>query len=325
MTAAADPLRTKRRRRVGLGTAVCLLTVTAVTAGAGSAIALPGAARADPPSSSSPAPAGRGPATSSPCGTVVIPTPTYQHVIWIWMENHTASQVLGAAAAPYTTALARRCGRAAHYASVGSPSLPNYLGATSGATHGIGDDNPPASHPLAVANLFAQVRASGQTERSFEESMRSPCQLQADGAYAVKHNPAPYYVGPGDRAACVHDDVPLGRTTAGTLRRDLEQGTLPAFSFITPNLCSDTHDCAVRVGDRWLSQWMPVILGSAAYRQGRTVVFVVWDEPTPMPLVVISPRTTPGTVAGPSFSHYALLRTTEELLGLSSRLGASTA
>jgi hypothetical protein len=40
-----------------------------------------------------------------------------------------------------------------------------------------------------------------------------------------------------------------------------------------------------------------------------------------MPLVVISPRTTPGTVAGPSFSHYALLRTTEELLGLSSRLG----
>jgi hypothetical protein len=242
-------------------------------------------------------------------------------VIWIWMENHTASEVLGSADAPYTTGLASRCGRAARYASVGSPSLPNYLGATSGATHGIGDDDPPASHPLAVANLFRQVRASGQTERSYEESMRSPCQLESAGEYAVKHNPAPYYVGPGDRAACGKDDVSLGTTTGGALRRDLEQGTLPTFSFITPNVCSDTHDCAVREGDRWLERWMPLILDSGAYRQGRTAVFVVWDEPTPMPLVVISPRTHPGTVARLPLSHYALLRTTEELLGLSPLLG----
>ncbi len=268
-------------------------------------------------------PAGATPATASlPCGIAAAPISRYQHVIWIWMENHTESEVLGSADAPYTTQLARRCGRAGHYASVGSPSLPNYLGATSGATQGVSDDDPPPRHPLAVANLFRLVRTAGQTERSYEESMRTACQLASDGEYAVKHNPAPYYVGSGDRAACAHDDVALGTPAAGGgLHRDLVRGTLPAFSFITPNLCSDTHDCPVRDGDRWLAQWMPMIVGSATYREGRTAVFVVWDEPTPMPLVVISPSIKPGTVARVPLDHYALLRTTEELLGLSPLLG----
>jgi phosphatidylinositol-3-phosphatase len=59
-------------------------------------------------------------------------------VIWIWMENHQWSQVLAASSpAPYTRSLAAQCGTATNYASVGSPSLPNYLGATSGSTQGI--------------------------------------------------------------------------------------------------------------------------------------------------------------------------------------------
>src|SRR6202521_780621 len=68
---------------------------------------------------------------------------TYEHVIWIWMENHTYSQVIDNGAAPYTTQLAHQCGTATNYAIVGSPSLPNYIGATAGSTFGIADDNPP--------------------------------------------------------------------------------------------------------------------------------------------------------------------------------------
>jgi hypothetical protein len=45
-------------------------------------------------------------------------------------------------------------------------------------------------------------------------------------------------------------------------------------------------------------------------------VFVVWDEPTPMPFLAIAPSIRPGTVVANRVDHYALLRTTEELLGL---------
>ena len=140
-----------------------------------------------------------GPAT--PCGSLAAPPARDQHVVWIWMENHTWSQVIGSPDAPYLTSLARLCGTDHRDAAVGSPSLPNYLGATSGSTQGIADDADPGVHSFASDNLFRQVRAARGTERSFVESMPEPCSLVSAGAYAAKHNPAVYYDGPGDRAA----------------------------------------------------------------------------------------------------------------------------
>ena len=45
-------------------------------------------------------------------------------------------------------------------------------------------------------------------------------------------------------------------------------------------------------------------------------MFVVWDEPTPMPNVVMSPSTPAGKTVDEAFDHYSLLRTTEEMLRL---------
>ena len=151
--------------------------------------------------------------------------------------------------------------------------------------------------------------------------MPDNCHLSGAGRYAVKHNPQAYLVGGGDRAACRRDDVPLGTLAGGPFVDDLGAGRLPSFSFVTPDLCDDTHDCAVSVGDAWLRDWIGIILGSATYAAGRTAVFVVWDEPTPVPLLVIAPTTPAGTTSTAPFDHYSLLRTTEEFLGLPVGLG----
>jgi hypothetical protein len=259
------------------------------------------------------------PAPAGPCGWAAAAPATYQHVIWIWMENHTWSQVLGdPKAAPYAVALAGHCGTDTNYHTVGSPSLPNYIGATSGGTQGISDDADPTSHPLAVDNLFRQVRTAGGTARSYEEDMTQPCQTTSAGDYAVKHDPAAYYVGGQDRAACRADDVPLAQ-----LAGDVAAGKLPTFAFITPNLCHDTHDCPVATGDTWLAGFLPSLLTSATYRAGSTAIVVMWDEESPMPNILIGPAVHPGTVSSAPADHYALLRTTEDLLGLSGHLGAA--
>ena len=252
----------------------------------------------------------------SPCDTGPSAMKPVEHVVWVWMENHTAESVLGAPDAPFETRLREQCGSSSTYQSVGSPSLPNYVGATSGDTAGIADDGSPGEHPLASDNLFRQTRAAGLASRSYEEAMTAPCQLTSTGRYAVKHNPAAYYVGEQDRPACQHDDIALGDPTSGPLADDLAQDTLPAFSFITPDLCHDTHDCPVADGDRWLAQWLPTLFDSTAYRSGTTIVFIAWDEPTPMPLLVVAPRVASGTSSAQPFNHYSLLRTTEELLDL---------
>jgi hypothetical protein len=227
------------------------------------------------------------------------------------MENHTWGDVFGNSSAPYLNLLAGKCGTDSNYASVGSPSLPNYLGATSGSTQGVADDGDPSAHTFTVDNLFRQVRTVGGTERSFVESMPSACSQVSAGSYAAKHNPAVYYVGGDDRSACQSDDLPF-TAFPGVLA----SGQLPTFTSIIPNICDDMHDCAVATGDQWLATWVPKILDTASYRDGTTALFIVWDEPTQMANVVVAPSVRPGTVSGTAVNHYSLLRATEEMLGL---------
>ena len=241
------------------------------------------------------------------------------------MENHSYSEIIGSSSAPYLNSLANACGLATNYVAVTHPSLPNYIAATSGNTQGVADDNPPSSHPLSVASIFQQAGSAG----SYQEDMPSNCALTSSGRYAVKHNPEAYYT--NIRTACARDNVPMGTTTSGAFLTALNSGTLPKFSFVTPNLCNDTHDCSIATGDSWLKSWVAKITASPAYTGGGTVLVITYDEDdgsasNHIPTVVVSPYTRPGTKSSAAFNHYSLLRTTEQLLGITSFLGnAATA
>ena len=239
------------------------------------------------------------------------------HVVWIWMENHSYDSVVGSRSAPYLNRLIRRCGLATHYTDIGHPSLPNYLAAVAGTTGGVNSDCDPTSCPQHGPSLFGQLDAAGRPWAGYAESMPANCELASSGEYAARHNPAVYFS--GIRRSCRSRDVPFGSASSGALARALSSGSLPAFSFVTPNLCHDTHDCSVHTGDRWLSQWVPRILRSPAYRKGSLVLFITWDEgegSERIPLVVASPWTPAGRRVARAASHYALLKTTEQLLGL---------
>jgi hypothetical protein len=264
-------------------------------------------------------------APAGPCQGVAPPI-GYDHVIWIWFENK--GPVVGSAAAPYFTSLAGQCGSTSNYHGITHPSLPNYLAATGGSTFGVTDDLPPSSHPISAASIFSQLKETGRSWRSYQESMPSNCALSPSGTYAVKHNPATYYT--GIRSDCSNWDIPMGTTSSGAFLRDLNADTTGAFSFVTPNLCNDMHDCSVATGDAWLKSWMTKILASRTYQGGRTAVFVTFDEDDRLSgnlvsTIVVAPSVPSGTTSGTAFTHYSLLRTTEEMLGLSTLKNAGTA
>jgi phosphatidylinositol-3-phosphatase len=226
------------------------------------------------------------------------------------MENHSYSQIIGSASAPYINSLATIYGTATQMFAESHPSLPNYIAMTSGSTQGISDDNNPSSHPLNVPNIFQQL---GTNSRSLEESMPSNCLKTNSGNYAVRHNPQAYYTNLG--TACSTNDVPLGSTP------DLSA----AFTFITPNVCSDMHSLcggpnSIAQGDTWLKGFIPKILASPQYQAGKLALFITWDEDDSsstnhIATLVISP-TTSHVSSSTHFTHYSILRTTEELLGL---------
>jgi hypothetical protein len=252
-------------------------------------------------------------------------TSTITKMLWIVMENHDYSAIVGSSAAPYENQIATACGLATNYHATTHPSLPNYIAMTSGSTQGITDDNPPSSHPLNVPSIFGQLSSL----KSYEESMPSNCLLTNSGTYAVRHNPEAYYT--PVRTQCAANNVPMGSTSSGNLHNDFAAG-LPRFSFLTPNLCNDMHDCSIATGDAWLQSWVPQLIAGPDYQAGRLAIVVTFDENSgtsgnQVYTAVISPFTTPGTSSATNFTHYSLLRTTEEILYVSllgSAAGASS-
>jgi phospholipase C len=248
--------------------------------------------------------------------------------MWIWMENHGYGSVIGSASAPFENQVAAQCGLATNYHNITHPSLPNYIAATSGlALSQLGafssdcDPSAACSAGAGVASIFSQE----PSWKAYEESMPYPCAKGSSDDYAARHNPPVYYQSLA--RTCTANDVGIA-----DLNRDLATGSLPAFSFVTPNLVDDTHNATVADGDRWLRSTLGTITASNEYRSGTLAVFVVWDEGEGggasdcatnttdagchVPALVLSASTRPATSIGALFSHYSLLRTAEELLGL---------
>jgi phospholipase C len=246
------------------------------------------------------------------------------------MENKNYSDIVGSSAAPYENQIAQECGLATNYHAVSHPSLPNYIALTSGSTQGITDDNGPSSHPLDVPSIYHQLYPSA---KGYDEGMGSNCASGGGTNYLVRHNPWAYYVNGvvgNQHDECLANDVPMGTATSGNFHNDVSAGTLPGFSFVTPNSCDDMHDCSVATGDSYLANLVPTIIAGPDYQQGRLAIVIVFDENggasgNQVYCAVISPFTTPGTQSSTSFTHYSLLRTTEEILGVPLLGNASSA
>ena len=271
--------------------------------------------------------AGASPAAAAgPCGTTTT-APTYQHVIWIWMENHSYGDIIGnTSQAPYINSLAGQCGLATNYHNVSHPSLPNYIAGTSGlAVSSLSPFTSDCSPSRKCSTSSPSIFGQGETWKAYAESMPSTCDGSNSGEYAVRHNPPPYYT---TLSGCSTFDVPYTQ-----LSKDLAANALPAFSFVTPNLIDDMHDGTIAQGDSWLSANVPTILNSSAYTTGTTALFITWDEGTGgssgencatntsdnschVATLVISPSTAAGSTSGTLFNHYSLLGTAEQLLKL---------
>lgn len=254
--------------------------------------------------------------------------PSLDHVVIILEENKAASAVIGNTAAPYINQLAAEGAQATNYHAVTHPSLPNYLALTSGTTAGITNDcNPPGrSCQAAVPNLADALERSGRGWKMYAESMPEPCYRTNAGRYAVKHVPFLYYPSVREDAKrCAAHVVPYAQL-AGDLRSET---SLPDYVFISPDLCSDMHNCSVGTGDAWLAREVPRILTSPAFTKQRSLLVLTWDEGSRLtnhvPLIFAGPAAKRQFTSDVRYTHYSLLRTIEAAWGLSPLTGNDAA
>ena len=222
--------------------------------------------------------------------------------------------------------------------------------------------------PASVRTVADQLAARGLTWKAYQEDIGNSatepktCRHPQLGAvdrtlvarpgdqYATRHDPFVYFTSITDSPSCATQVVGLDQLTG-----DLTSvATTPNFAFITPNLCHDGHDQPCVDGepgglvsaDAFLSQWVPRILASPAFKKDGMLV-ITFDEaevsgshgdasaccqtpPSPnaarpgligpgggrVGALVISVATKPGTTDATSYNHYGLLCSVEDVFHL---------
>jgi hypothetical protein len=241
----------------------------------------------------------------------------------IVMENEEYGDIVGSPQTPYINVLANRYALATGMYAVSHPSLPNYLALTGGSTFAVTSDC--ADCAVSATNIGSQLSAAGESWRAYMEGLPHACFTGASaGEYAKKHDPFVYYE--GDASECAHV-VPLTQLAH-------DERALSDFSWISPNLCDDMHDCSTATGDRFLARIVPPLL-RALGRDG--LLFLTFDEGTTddgccklaagghIVTIVAGGGARPHARLATAADHYSVLQTIEDVLGLARLRGAACA
>jgi hypothetical protein len=248
-------------------------------------------------------------------------------VFTVVMENKSRGDIVGNKKAPYINSLIKQGALLAGYHdSYVHPSEPNYLWMVAGQNFGILDDDDPKKHSIdSSSHLADQLELAGITWKAYQESMGDPCGLTSHGRYAAKHNPFVYFddINGWDGTKfqtsqrCIEHVVDYSQLDA-----DIAAKALPKYAFITPNLDNDMHDGSIAQGDLWLSQELPKIMATDAYKNGG-VIFLLWDEGSGTlgpgddpPFIVISPNANAGMTSKVEYDTSSFLKTVENILGV---------
>src|SRR6266581_10073 len=295
--------------------------------------------------------------TGDACFSTETPTPqpqaTYpsgiKNVFMIVMENQDWSSIKGnTPSAPYINSLLTRsdASYASNYHNVAPPetanghlhpSEPNYIwleaGTNSFADHTFTTDNDATSgnYTTSTSHLSTLLQNKGHSWRAYQESMPTGCPITSSGNYAAKHNPFVFFTDvSGNPPSATNTNCSSHVVPFTQLVKDVQNNTLPSYSYITPNLCDDMHDnsCTgsndpIHQGDTWLSNNLPTILNSQVYKNGGAV-FITWDEDSgsttnnPIGMIVLSPVAKGNGYTNTTlYSHSSFVRTVETIFGLS--------
>jgi phosphatidylinositol-3-phosphatase len=216
--------------------------------------------------------------------------------------------------------------------------------------------------PKTVPTIFNQLAAAHLQFKAYMEDMgndptreSSVCGHPSIGSvdhtddeeledvYASRHNPFIYWHAIIDTPLC--DSV----VSLAPLEQDLKSiATTPNYVWITPNVCHDGHDApcfdgapgGLKSANRWLHEYIPLILNSPAFKQDGLLIIITDEGSTsdaccnerPGPneklpgvsgpgggrigAVAISRFIKPGTVSNVPYNHYSLVRSVFDIFHL---------
>ena len=269
---------------------------------------------------------------SVPPGTAKIPV--VGHVFVLVEENHSFESVIGNSAMPYTNSLAQKYALASNYFANRHNSLPNYFMLT------VGDlvtTNDLFTGTVNSNNVVRVLNSAGKTWKIYAESLpKRGFTGPGNAPYAKDHNPFAYFEDVLSSSSEAANIVPLNQ-----LSTDLQNGTLPDYAMIVPNLSNDGHDCPRGAGncsdtqklstiDDWVKNNVEPLISSSAF--GDSVLIYTWDEGDAndeanegghIATILVGPKVRSGFQSSTMYQHQSALKLTMQLLGIKDFPGAA--
>src|SRR5581483_307504 len=195
--------------------------------------------------------------------------PIFNHVFVVVEENSNYSSVVGNSSMPYLNSLIKQYGLATHYYANTHPSIGNYFNLTTGATI-TNNDN--FNQTVTADNVVRHLLNAGKTWKAYEEDLPYAGYITPNvNKYARKHCPLSFF------SDVVNSSEKLNLVPFAQFKTDLANNSFPEYSFITPNLCNDAHDCSLGTADGWFKNNIGPLIQSASFKNGGLLI-IVFDE-----------------------------------------------
>ena len=262
--------------------------------------------------------------TTSATGGTSLPVP--DHVVVVVFENHAYQQIIGNTAAPRINAFAAEANTTLFTQSYGieHPSQPNYLDLFAGSNQGVTNNVLPAAH-FTTMNLARALINGGRTFKYYSEDLPSTgWDGETNLGYARKHNALANWMGTGTNQVSSTLNLPMTSFPA-------DFTTLPTVSFVSPNLTNSMHDgtgnTAITTGDNWFySKIYPYVVWARTHNS--LLIFTFDEDDNVSANRVATIFSGQMVVAGQNatgVNHYNILRTIEDMYGVSHSGNAATA
>ena len=256
-----------------------------------------------------------GPAGSGGGGGGTIPVMGH---LFIVVEENTDYASVTSSSMPYLDSLAGAYGLATQYYADTHPSIGNYFMLTTGQ---IITNDDAFTGTVSVDNIVRQLMTAGKTWKSYAENLPHVGYTGGDVLpYSKHHNPFAYITDVINSSTQVNNLVPWSQFAS-----DLNNNTLPQFSFIVPNLQDDAHDGTLNQADAWLKQNIAPLIASSAFQNSLLVILFDEGDATDgahggghVATVIVSPKAKRGYTSTTLYEHENLLRLVLEASGVSS-------
>ncbi|CCH41016.1 putative acid phosphatase [Wickerhamomyces ciferrii] len=243
---------------------------------------------------------------------------TFERFVVIWLENTDFDK---AAESDGLSSLAKHGITLDNYWALTHPSEPNYLASVGGDYFALDDDRF-ISLPKNVSTIVDLLNTKNISWGEYQEHLpytgfqgfNYSNQETFANDYVRKHNPLVLYESITD-----DEDNLKNIKNFTSFYKDLEDHTLPQWSFITPNMTNDGHDTNINVAADWSKNFLEPLL-SNDYFMKDTLVLLTFDENEnyalknkvfALLLGGVIPDELKGTVDSTYYDHYSEISSVE--------------